>query len=386
MTLPVRVGSYAELPLGDDGLILVKRSLYANAEDLSSGFFPVTSGRLWHSGVHLRTAPGSDVVAVTSGRLVAARRVDGPAARSFVLVKHDVDVAGTKIEFFVLLAQIALPEIRPDSPIPWIQDLSRPERAAARKRYEEGQIVLLDSHVEKGERLGQVGLIARGPEQGPELHFEIFTTEKAPEAVDAAFRHLNASADGILVRRADVVSFLDGNSDQQIDAAELKRFYRQGETIKRQTFQRLAVRHVHEWSARAAAEVLAGTLETRGLTPTQRQNLHDVAVGPYVFLTREVAQHAHLPENGIVYSYNPITFLVQLASSTGDASLVWSGGRALSDKSVETRPTTFPLGDWDGAPTVPNYQPLFGPPIGIRRVPKLKSQIPIYELPPTDAR
>jgi N-acetyl-anhydromuramyl-L-alanine amidase AmpD len=386
LTLPVRVGSYLELPRTDEGLSLVKRSLYANAEDLATGFFPLGPGRLWHSGVHLRTAPGSEVVAVTAGRLVAARRAAGPAARSWVLTRHEVDAGGTRVEFFALLAQVDLPEIGAAAGVPWVQALAQPDRAAQRRRYEEGEILLLDERVDKGEPVGRVGLVARGPEQGPEIHFETFSATRLPEVVDAAFRHLNASADGALSRRADLLSPVDANGDFQADAAELKRFFRQGELGRRQTFQRLAVRHVHEWSARGAAELLAGGLETSGLSAAQRQRVHDVAVGPYVFLTPEVARHAHLPENGLVYSYHPLTLLLQLASASGEGGLVWSGGRVLSDRAVESRPTPFPFTDWDAAPETPSYVPLFGPPIGLRRAPKLTRDIPLIELPSVDER
>jgi len=100
-----------------------------------------------------------------------------------------------------------------------------PEKAAQRAALESGSIALLDERVEAGDRVGLLGSVSRGPEQGPELHFEIFTSDKPPLALAKSFHYLNAATDGPLVRRAFLVALADRNNDFQIDADELRSLF-----------------------------------------------------------------------------------------------------------------------------------------------------------------
>jgi hypothetical protein len=98
----------------------------------------------------------------------------------------------------------------------------QPDRAAARQSIESGAVTLLDERVETGDLVGYLGQVNRGPEQGHELHFEIFTTDKLPGDLERGFRYLNASADGPIARRAPLVAMMDKNGDGQVDEAELQ--------------------------------------------------------------------------------------------------------------------------------------------------------------------
>ena len=59
--LPVQVRSFTEVPRTQQDLVSARRAAFFNAEERATGFFPMTSGRLWHSGVHLRAALGAAV-------------------------------------------------------------------------------------------------------------------------------------------------------------------------------------------------------------------------------------------------------------------------------------------------------------------------------------
>ena len=78
--LPVQIRSYTELTRNPAELVSARRAAFFNAEERATGYFPMASGRLWHSGVHIRAQPGTAVRAPTRGRIVAARRAS-PACR-----------------------------------------------------------------------------------------------------------------------------------------------------------------------------------------------------------------------------------------------------------------------------------------------------------------
>ena len=76
------------------------------------------------------------------------------------------------------------------------------------------------------ELVGYVGTVSRGPEEGPEVHFEIFTTEKLTGELRHAFHYINATDDGAIARRADPITPEDANGDRELDASEVERFFR----------------------------------------------------------------------------------------------------------------------------------------------------------------
>src|SRR5262249_33767904 len=153
---------------------------------------------------------GAPVRAPTHGRIVAARRAtQGDSSLSFVLIRHDLEVDGANITFYTLLAHLALPD--PDSPearaVPWMESARR-EHADALAALRAGKVAYLDQRVEAGDLVGAVGTVSRGPEEGPEVHFEIFTTDKLPGDFGRSFRYVNAVSDGPVVRRADVITMI----------------------------------------------------------------------------------------------------------------------------------------------------------------------------------
>ena len=54
LRVPVQIRSFTELPRTQRELLGARRAAFFNAEERASGFFPITAGRFWHSGVHLR--------------------------------------------------------------------------------------------------------------------------------------------------------------------------------------------------------------------------------------------------------------------------------------------------------------------------------------------
>ncbi|HEX2660672.1 MAG TPA: N-acetylmuramoyl-L-alanine amidase, partial [Polyangia bacterium] len=234
---PVQLRGFTEVPRTQGDLLSARRAAYFNAEERATGFFPISAGRFWHSGVHLRAARDTVVRAPTRGRIIAARSAGaGASSRSFVLIRHELDLDGSTLTFYSLIAHLALPRLNtPEAnAIPWLQAVAHGP-ADVRAKLETGDVVTLNERVEAGDTVGRVGTVSRGPEQGPEVHFEIFTTDKLPGEFGRSFRYLNAASDGAIVHRADLVTPLDGNGDQQLDGAEIARFFRAGDLDRRQS-------------------------------------------------------------------------------------------------------------------------------------------------------
>src|SRR5207245_39530 len=137
-------------------------------------------------------------------------------------------------------------------------------------------IALVDQRVEAGDVVGTMGLVRRGPEQGPELHFEMFSATRLTGALGRAFRFVEAAADGPFVRRGAIVEAVGA-----VGADELREFFRQGDLDKRQALRRLAIRHQHEWGDHIGERDFVAARELGGWSERDRRRLYDVAIAPY---------------------------------------------------------------------------------------------------------
>lgn len=386
---PVQIRSFVEVPRTQGDLLSARRAAFYNAEERASGHFPVAAGRFWHSGVHIRATPGTTVRSPTRGRVIAARRAEGGASsRSFVLIRHELDLDGEPITFHSLIAHLALPVAgSPEgNAVPWLQQVAAAGGETS-ARLATGEVVALDQRVEAGDPIGTVGVVSRGPEQGPEIHFEIFTTDRLQGEFGRAFRYVNASGDGAVIRRADLVAAMDSNGDQQLGAEELKRFFRTGELDRRQSLRRLAVRHRHEWGDRNSESDFMALRELAGVDPDDRKRLYRIAFAPYLFWDDTLSAATGLPANQTVYSYNALTFLLELAARSAHVELPRTRGREIGEAALEPRKLrTVPLGDWTKPAASPIERPVFGPAIGLRLGPRRREDIPLIELEPTDSR
>ena len=389
--LPVQIRTFTEIPRTQAELLSARRAVFFNAEERATGYFPMAAERFWHSGVHLRGARGAPVVAPTRGHIIAARRAEGDAqssSRSFVLIRHDLDVDGEPITFYSLLAHLTLPQVgSPEANgVPWLQEVSHGD-PKVRARLAAGDVVTLNQRVEAGDPVGHVGTVSRGPEQGPEVHFEIFTTDRLGGDFGHVFHYVSDTADGAILRQADVVTAADGNGDQQVDAAELTQFFRAGNLDRRQALRRLAIRHRHEWGDRDTFADFSSQRELAGLTDADRRRLYDIVVAPYVFWTDDLSATAGLPQNQTIYSYNAVTFLLELAARAAKIELPRTRGRDISEARLEPRKLPrVPLTDWTKPKASPIEKPLFGPPVGMHLGPRRREDIPLIELGSTDER
>jgi N-acetyl-anhydromuramyl-L-alanine amidase AmpD len=386
-SFPMQLRAFSEIPRTRDDLLSARKAAFFSSEERVTGFFPLAPARLWHSGVHLRGLRGTPVSAPTRGRLVAARRAEvNGSSTSFVLIRHEAELDGRPFTFYSLLAHLSLPPPSETNPLEWMRALAKPERAGERSSLESGAVTLLDERIETGDVVGFLGKVDRGSEQGSELHFEIFTVEKPPEALERTFRLVKAAADGPIARRAALIGLVDKNGDSQVDARELRDLFHGADLAKRQPLRRLVVLHRHEWGDRTTLAEFVGLRELSGIPEVERQRIYQVAIKPYVFWTDALAKHAGLPLNQVIYSYNPLTFLLSLSAHTTQIDIPWPR-EGVGDGGLEPRRLSYvPSDDWLRPAPSDSKELHLAPLIGVDLQVKRKDQIPLIELPPTDQR
>ena len=164
------------------------------------------------------------------------------------------------------------------------------------------------------------------------------------------------------MRRADLINVADRNGDQEVDADELRAVLPRRRSRPAAGAARVAVRHRHEWGDRTTEAELVGLRELAGVPEAERRRLYQIAIAPYVFWTDELSRVTGLPANQTIYSYNALTFLLELASRAAHIELPSARGRAVGDSGVEPRKLTgVPVTDWTEPKASPLEPPLFGP-------------------------
>jgi N-acetylmuramoyl-L-alanine amidase len=321
--LPLAVDGFERFPIHDPVLSdRVAQTAFANAERMASAQFPLQAGGLVHAGVNLRGMPGAPVVSPLPGVLQAARLASREgSSTSFVLIRHQVQAGDRRLVFHSLLFHLdPVPLARSPPPV-WLQRLVRSGDRKSREKLQRGEIVHLDLPVAAGELVGFLGRVRRGPEQGSELRFEIFSAEP-PSDDDGFWRRVRAAESGPFLRSAAVDGLLDLRGALPT-AAALKRFFRlerrPGSRVR--SLRRLVIEHVHEWSSRSTESAYLTAPELSALSPAERRLVYRVAADPYRFLTPELTRHAGLPADQVVHSYNPIAFLHWLSARKGAGAL-----------------------------------------------------------------
>jgi hypothetical protein len=148
----------------------------------------------------------------------------------------------------------------------------------------------------------------------------------------------------------------------------------------------VAIRHRHEWGDRDSEESFIRLRELSGLSESERRRLYGIAIAPYVFWTDQLSNALGLPVNQTIYSYNALTFLLELSALTNHVVLPTARGREIGDASLESRRLKVTMADWTTPGRSPTESPLFGPPVGVRLGPRRREEIPLIELTPTDSQ
>lgn len=386
--LPQQLGGYTRFPFDDEPTInRTARVAFESVEERSSGHFPLSPGGLVRAGVNLRGLPGTPVRAPVRGTIVAARfGRHGRSSTSFVLIKHELQMPSGPMTFFSLLAHLepGLMEDPERSGVPWLETLVRERNRRALSTLKLGNVALLEEPVESGEIVGMVGFVKRGSEVGPETRFDIFSAERLPVDTGRFLKHVDAVQDGPWVRRGMVLDLLTRTGAKRLDPAALANFFRSDNLDARQALRRMVLHHAHEWGDKLGPAAFFASPELEGLSEADKRHVFDEAIRPYVFWNAALSEHADLPADQVVYSYNPITFLALLAAQQANTRLRWPAAD-IADRDVAPVARAADLAVWTTPPAfIPLEAPLFGPLVELEIVPRKREEIPLIELPTID--
>lgn len=292
----------------------------ANELTASAGFFPVGpwgTSRLWHGGVHLPAPADSPVYAPFAGRVIAARM--GPdtdiGSSNFVLMRHDLTVASQAIRVYSLFMHLA-DESSASDPPGWM---------ASQGTELDGSVGVMgyDYVIDAGAVIGRVGTVGPGDLSSPQLHLEIFSTQRWFDRPDSPFTLIDGSSMGRFCDDEKIDAMIDKDKDQRLSRKEIADFYSGGDNGPERD---LITLHVSEWTSEPDwTEALQsrpqqfqkkwnGKKGKPKKTDADDEDL-DIArmvkeqLEPFTWWTDLVAKGVGLPGSGIVYHYHPLRFI-----------------------------------------------------------------------------
>jgi N-acetylmuramoyl-L-alanine amidase len=346
--MPVK-GDKPDVPDDAEELRAAADRLYRmNEADSDGGFFPVGptgETRLWHGGLHVVAPRGTPVHAPFAGRVMAVR-VGGSSpigSTSFVLLRHDMAVGPTSLRFFTLVMHLEdeAGREREDGAPSWMKT------AGWRLARQTGQVVLLDEPVEAGDRIGRVGVAGPADQRRAQVHVEIFSADEiAGKIQPGVFQIIDGTSGGRFSDDPTVLGPIDRDPrDGRLSRKELLDFFRGNERTLARYYATL---HVSEWTASPGwLEALQLSPDFAGLSKDDLEALVEEQVTPTLWWTDAVARHAKLPRDGVVYHYNPVSFIAFVNQKLQEARLLADVGvGAFSESEARVQPKDV-LGDID---------------------------------------
>jgi N-acetyl-anhydromuramyl-L-alanine amidase AmpD len=321
------------------------RELYKlNEQRADGGYFPVGpwgEARLWHGGVHVVGKDHAPVFSPFPGRIVAARmgKSSNIGSLNFVLMRHDMTLASSKVQLFSLYMHLAdeLAEAKPPEWMTRVRDAPKP-----------GEVVLLDEPVDAGVVIGHIGKAGPADLARSQIHVEFFSTSELFTGVPSSpWQLVDGTAGGRFCDASAVNTPIDADKDGTLSRQELSQFYAGGGGS---AMRYLVTLHVSEWTAEPSwSEALRVPKDFRKYKAADIDQLVADQITPGLWWDPIVAAHCRLPTDGVIYHYNPITFLGWFNQQLLDAQ---ASGAAPTLNAADARevPTgiTDDLGDKDG--------------------------------------
>jgi hypothetical protein len=277
-----------------------------NEQRADGGFFPVGpwgESRLWHGGVHLSGA-GKDVFSPFPGRLVAVRMgAESPIGSvNFILIRHAMSLGTRKVEFYSLYMHLA-DDMKSDNPPEWMKksDVWKTNGRA-------GQVTLLDEPIEAGARIGRVGQAGPADLAKAQIHVEIFAaSDQFADYPGSPWEVIDGSASGRFCESEKINAIIDSNKDGKLDKQELSSYYT-GASAEGMHYK--VTFNVSEWTPEPSwAEALVQPKDFKNLKKADVEAMVAEQITPGLWWTEQVASHARLPPDGVVYHYHPVTFV-----------------------------------------------------------------------------
>ncbi len=292
----------------------------ANELTASAGFFPVGpwgTSRLWHGGIHLPAPADSPVYAPFAGRVIAARM--GPdtdiGSSNFVLMRHDLTIASQAVRVYSLFMHLA-DESSASDPPGWMASSGTELDASV-------GVMGYDYVIDAGAVIGRVGTVGPGDLSSPQLHLEIFSTQRWFDRPDSPFKLIDGSSMGRFCDDDGIDALIDKDKDQRLSRKEIADFYSGADNGPERD---LITLHVTEWTSEPDwTEALQsrpqqfqkkwnGKKGKPKKTDADDEDL-DIArmvkeqLEPFLWWTDAVAKGLGLPSSGIVYHYHPLRFI-----------------------------------------------------------------------------
>ncbi len=342
--LAVRKDGRPDVPQDADELRGAVDQLYtANEQRAEGGFFPVGpygEHRLWHGGVHISATRGDPVFAPLPGRVMAARQggSSGVGSTNFVLMRHDLSVGAASVRFYSLYFHLD-DEAGGEGAPRWM-------KAEGWRGYSRGDVALLDEPIEGGDLIGHIGLA--GPDRRPQIHFEIFASDDVAGKIQpGAFTVVDGTSGGRFSTSKLVNESIDVDpADGKLSRRELLDFF--SASSDRKLARYYATLHVSEWTASPNwADALTLAPEFAGLDEQEIREMVDEQITPTLWWTDAVALHAKLPRDGVVYHYNPISFLRFINEKLAEANVLSDVGLGAFDAASAQEQPKDVLGDID---------------------------------------
>jgi N-acetylmuramoyl-L-alanine amidase len=350
MSFPLVVkGDKPDVPEDTDKLREACDELFRRNEvQGEAGFFPIGPNgetRLWHGGVHLPAPAGSPVYAPFAGRVLAARMgsLSGVGSGNFVLMRHDMSVGPSPLRFYSLFFHLGDEKGNEDQ-----EGAPRWLTSPAWKRGTAGRTVLLDEPLEAGDLIGRVGMAGPDDLRRSQVHFEIFAADEIIGKVQpGVFQVVDGTSGGRFATDSQLLTPIDTDpKDGKISRRELLDFFHGSSDRNLARFY--ATLHVSEWTPNPSwAEALALSTDFEGMSKQEIEDLVEEQIEPTLWWTDEVAQHARLPRDGVVYHYNPIAFVQFVNEKLQEANAMADiGAGAFSAAEAKEQPKDV-LGDID---------------------------------------
>ena len=271
------------------------------------GFFPVGpwgEARLWHGGVHLTGKTGHRVFSPFPGRLVAARMGASSSigSNNFVLIRHVMSLGDRKLEFYSLYMHLA-DELGSAKPVEWMTKDSW-KKSGGRA----GEVMLLDEAIEGGTQIGHIGSAGPADLARTQVHIEFFSQADLFENYDRSpWRVIDGTGSGRFCDAPEINDLIDTNKDGLLARNELTTFYQNGGGTGVRYF---VTRHVTEWNSDPSwSESLRQPKDFRSMKAGEIDAMVADQITPGLWWDETVAKHCKLPPDGIVYHYNPVSFV-----------------------------------------------------------------------------
>jgi N-acetyl-anhydromuramyl-L-alanine amidase AmpD len=356
----------------------IAEKYYLNVESAQSGYYPISISQAWHSGVNLQVNPADPVRCIANGEVVAVRNAQPVELGSpnFVLIRHKIrsrpkeqeggekkdgqveETFEEKLWFSLYMYTRYIDDQTPPEKRPaWYRALGANELGEAAQDVEElrgdeedrrprvgknfrdlrrGDVVLVEPvEVKAGDIIAYAGNF--GPTEDLQravVHVETFSSEEDPlfdptefpdtwklvEADDG--KESLADIEQIWKPILEATDFLRDEKIRLVrgrrilTGSEIREFF-QGDSLAKQIFRGYVCRHVSEWRddldwSRTAAIAVGWQWQTREAYQSFLKRWQ-----PFMWLTAEVAEHAGINKERLIWTYHPVTLLAWLHTNYG---------------------------------------------------------------------